>query len=53
MFCPQPRFLTRIFQRAVKDETFAALDAKRVRQFQTLTHPEHLGRAFQVLVQGR
>jgi SAM-dependent MidA family methyltransferase len=24
----------------------------RVRQFQTLTHPEHLGRAFKVLVQG-
>jgi hypothetical protein len=24
-----------------------------VRQFQTLTHPEHLGRAFRVLVQSR
>ena len=25
----------------------------RIRQFQTLTHPEHLGRAFRVLVQSR
>ncbi len=28
-------------------------DSKRTRQFQTLTHPEHLGRAFRVLVQSR
>jgi SAM-dependent MidA family methyltransferase len=27
--------------------------AKQTRQFQTLTHPEHLGRAFHVLVQSR
>ena len=27
--------------------------AKQARQFQTLTHPEHLGRAFRVLVQSR
>jgi SAM-dependent MidA family methyltransferase len=26
---------------------------ERVRQFQTLTHPEHLGRAFRVLIQSR
>src|SRR6185503_8106582 len=25
----------------------------RVRQFQTLTHPEHLGRSFKVLIQSR
>src|SRR5206468_3953106 len=25
----------------------------RIRQFQTLTHPEHLGRAFRVLIQSR
>jgi hypothetical protein len=25
----------------------------RTRQFQTLTHPEHFGRAFRVLVQSR
>ncbi len=29
------------------------LASKQIRQFQTLTHPDHLGRAFQVLVQSR
>jgi SAM-dependent MidA family methyltransferase len=53
MCCPQPQFLTGILAGAVKEKTFACLDTKRVRQFQTLTHPEHLGRAFRVLVQGR
>jgi SAM-dependent MidA family methyltransferase len=52
-FCTQPQFLTRILQKAVTDKSFASLDAKQVRQFQTLTHPEHLGRAFRVLVQSR
>lgn len=53
LFCPQPQFLTRILQTAVAEKSFANLDAKRVRQFHTLTHPEHLGRAFRVLVQSR
>ena len=53
LFCPQPQFLTRILQAAVAEKSFADLDAKRVRQFHTLTHPEHLGRAFRVLVQSR
>jgi SAM-dependent MidA family methyltransferase len=53
MFCTQPQFLTRILQKAVTEKTFANLDAKQVRQFQTLTHPEHLGRAFRVLVQSK
>jgi SAM-dependent MidA family methyltransferase len=52
-FCPQPQFLTRIFSAAVKQNKFTPLDAKQVRQFQTLTHPDHLGRAFRVLVQAR
>jgi SAM-dependent MidA family methyltransferase len=52
-FLTQPQFLTRILGEAVKEKLFASLDAKRVRQFQTLTHPEHLGRAFRVLVQSR
>ena len=52
-FCTQPQFLTRILQSAVAEKCFARMDAKQVRQFQTLTHPEHLGRAFRVLVQGR
>lgn len=52
-FCTQPQFLTRILQQAVAKKEFAQMDPKQVRQFQTLTHPEHLGRAFRVLVQGR
>jgi SAM-dependent MidA family methyltransferase len=52
-FCTQPQFLTRILQKAVAEKSFARLDAKQVRQFQTLTHPEHLGRAFRVLVQSK
>lgn len=52
-FCTQPQFLTRILAQAVKEKSFAALDQKQVRQFQTLTHPNHLGRAFRVLVQSR
>ena len=31
----------------------AGWNPERVRQFQTLTHPDHLGRAFKVLVQSR
>jgi SAM-dependent MidA family methyltransferase len=50
-FSTQPQFLTRILAEAIKDKFFASLDPKRLRQFQTLTHPEHLGRAFRVLVQ--
>ena len=52
-FLTQPQFLTQILSAAVKDKRFTGLDAKQVRQFQTLTHPEHLGRAFRVLVQAR
>jgi len=52
-FCTQPQFLTRILSRAVKEEHFTSLDPKQIRQFQTLTHPEHLGRAFRVLLQSR
>jgi SAM-dependent MidA family methyltransferase len=51
--CSQPRFLTRIFSRAAQGKWFASLDARQIRQFQSLTHPEHLGRAFRVLVQSR
>ncbi|MEY4916640.1 MAG: hypothetical protein RL616_553 [Verrucomicrobiota bacterium] len=52
-FCTQPQFLTRILAQAVKEKLFTVLDPKQIRQFQTLTHPEHLGRAFRVLVQSR
>jgi SAM-dependent MidA family methyltransferase len=54
VFCSQPQFLTRIFE---KYFPLAAASgewgAGRTRQLQTLTHPEHLGRAFRVLVQSR
>jgi SAM-dependent MidA family methyltransferase len=53
MFYTQPQFLTRILQKAMAEKSFASLDAKQIRRFQTLTHPEHLGRAFRVLVQSR
>jgi SAM-dependent MidA family methyltransferase len=50
IFCTQPQFLTRILAKAMKEKTFGEWGAKQTRQFQTLTHPEHLGRAFQVLI---
>ena len=52
-FCTQPQFLTRILQKAMTEKSFAEWNASRTRQFQTLTHPEHLGRAFRVLAQSR
>jgi SAM-dependent MidA family methyltransferase len=52
-FCTQPQFLTRILQKAVAEKSFSEWSASRTRQFQTLTHPEHLGRAFRVLIQSR
>jgi SAM-dependent MidA family methyltransferase len=52
-FLTQTQFLTRILGKTLKDETFGKWDAKRTRQFQTLTHPDHLGRAFRVLIQSR
>ncbi len=51
-YLTQPQFLTRILAEAIKDAAFKDWNASRTRQFQTLTHPEHLGRAFKVLVQG-
>ena len=48
----QTKFLTEIAKRTwTMPENFGEWDANRRRQFQTLTHPEHLGRAFRVLVQ--
>ena len=52
-FLTQPQFLTQILGTAMKDQSFGEWNARRTRQFQTLTHPEHLGRAFRVLVQSR
>jgi SAM-dependent MidA family methyltransferase len=52
-FCTQPQFLTQILAKTQRDKKFGGWNASRTRQFQTLTHPEHLGRAFRVLVQSR
>jgi SAM-dependent MidA family methyltransferase len=52
-YSTQPQFLTQIFARAMQTNFAADWNHQRTRQFQTLTHPEHLGRAFRVLVQGR
>jgi SAM-dependent MidA family methyltransferase len=52
-YLTQPQFLTAILADAVQDEAFRAWTPGRTRQFQTLTHPQHLGRAFKVLIQRR
>jgi SAM-dependent MidA family methyltransferase len=52
-FSTQMQFLTRILDKAAGDKSFGDWTASRTRQFQTLTHPEHLGRAFRVLLQSR
>jgi SAM-dependent MidA family methyltransferase len=62
-FSTQSQFLTQIFGKALKDKNFGELvtskrsedgwTSAQARQFQTLTHPEHLGRPFRVLVQTR
>jgi SAM-dependent MidA family methyltransferase len=53
MFSTQSQFLTQILGKASKDDSFGKWNTHQTRQFQTLTHPEHLGRAFRVLVQSR
>jgi SAM-dependent MidA family methyltransferase len=62
-FLTQSQFLTQILGNDLKTKSFSGLvaskrsedgwSAKQARQFQTLTHPEHLGSAFRVLVQSR
>src|ERR1039457_176350 len=49
----QSQFLTRILGKASKDNSLGEWTPAQARQFQTLTQPEHLGRAFRVLVQSR
>jgi SAM-dependent MidA family methyltransferase len=46
----QSKFLTTIMAELWPQET-APFTREQIRQFQTLTHPDHLGRAFKVLVQ--
>jgi SAM-dependent MidA family methyltransferase len=52
-FSTQSQFLTQILEKAAKDNSLGTWTSAQARQFQTLTHPEHLGRAFRVLVQSR
>ncbi|HZF01184.1 MAG TPA: SAM-dependent methyltransferase [Methylomirabilota bacterium] len=52
-FGAQTKFLTEILRVAAKNNSFGEWNTKQTRQFQTLTHPEHLGRAFRVLVQSK
>ncbi len=54
LFATQASFLTRIAERALPEPWGPAswTPAER-RQFQTLTHPNHLGHTFRVLVQAR
>jgi len=50
----QTEFLTRIAGQAWKPEAgFGQWTPERTRQFQTLTHPDLLGRPFKVLIQSR
>ena len=50
----QAQFLTRIADKIWRGESgFGEWTPKHTRQFQTLTHPNHLGRAFRILVQSR
>jgi SAM-dependent MidA family methyltransferase len=53
IFQTQSQFLTQVLAKAAKNNSFGQLTAAQARQFQSLTHPEHLGRAFRVLVQSR
>lgn len=50
----QSTFLLRILEATQRHPgSFPEWSPQRVRAFQTLTHPEHFGRSFRVLVQGR
>jgi SAM-dependent MidA family methyltransferase len=50
----QGRLLTRVLEKMVANKNLLEKwTPAKTRQFQTLTHPEHLGRSFQVLVQSR
>jgi SAM-dependent MidA family methyltransferase len=53
-FCPQAQFLTNIASRVLNSASdLHHLTPSGARQFHTLTHPEHLGRSFRVLVQSK
>ena len=50
----QAQFLTKVADKIFKNpQLFGEWAAKQTRQFQTLTHPEHLGHALRVLIQSK
>jgi SAM-dependent MidA family methyltransferase len=49
----QASFLTKIIAEIGDSVSFEEWTPSRLRQFQTLVHPDHLGRSFRVLVQER
>ncbi len=51
LFTDQSRFLTGVAREFWNERR--AWPPEQVRQFQTLTHPQHLGRPFRVLIQAR
>jgi SAM-dependent MidA family methyltransferase len=52
-FGTQGKYLTQILAESGEELSIGKWSAKQKLQFQTLTHPEHLGRAFKVLEQRR
>ncbi len=53
-FLSQEKFLASLAQKTWQNPSaFSEWTSNHVRQFQTLTHPEHLGRAFRVLIQSK
>ena len=52
-FSTQERFLFDLIQRKLGGIASERWSAAEIRQFQSLTHPEQLGRRFRVLVQSR
>jgi SAM-dependent MidA family methyltransferase len=53
MFVTQSKFLTQIVEQIARKPTGFEWNPERARRFQTLTHPEHLGRSFRVMIQSR
>jgi SAM-dependent MidA family methyltransferase len=53
LLAEQERFLAGVFQRDLDYGNTDKWSAAALRQFHSLTHPEHLGRRFRVLVQSR
>jgi SAM-dependent MidA family methyltransferase len=53
-FISQAQFLVSILEKISANEIiFPQFTSKQTRQFQTLTHPEHLGQLFRALIQSR